>query len=80
MRSIVTGELEKGTYIWMKSLTWNIAQTEALLDHCDELPFDDAEYKQARWIVNLVFDMNEEVFERIAAGGEKMRDELKNMN
>lgn len=33
-----------------------------------------------RCIVNLVSDMNEEVFERIAAGGEKMRDELKNMN
>ena len=81
MQIIVTGELERSTHIWLRSLTRNIGQEEAeeLLDHCDDLRDNDAEYEKAKSVVNLVSDINEEVFERITAGGEKMSDRLKYM-
>lgn len=78
---IVTRELEKNTHIWLKSLTRDIAQTEAedLLGHCDGLRMDDVKYRQAKCVVNLVSDINEDVFKRITIGGGKMSDELKYM-
>ena len=81
MQIIVTRELEKKTHIWLKSLTRDIVQTEAeeLLEHCDSLHADDVEYRQAKCVVNLVSDINEDVFKRITIGGEKMSDELKYM-
>jgi len=81
MQIIVTGELERSTHIWLKVLTRNIGWTEAeeLLDCCDHLRADDAEYKKAKSVVNLVSDINEEIFEKMTAGGEKMSDRLKYM-
>jgi len=80
MQIIVTGELEGSIHIWLKSLTRNMnrIQAEELLNCCDPLQ-DDTEYEKAKKIVNLVSDINEEIFEQITAGGGKMSDKLRYM-
>lgn len=49
-----------------------------LLDCCDGLKDEDA-YKKARTVVNLVSDVNSELFLQITEGGERMCKELKKM-
>ena len=81
MQIVVACELKKSAHIWLKSLTRNLNMEDAedLLNHCDRLRTDDVEYSKAKSVVNLVSDVNEELFKQITAGGEKMSDELKYM-
>ncbi|MDE7274464.1 MAG: hypothetical protein K2N95_15665 [Lachnospiraceae bacterium] len=81
MQIVVACELKKSAHIWLKSLTRNLNMEDAedLLNHCDRLRTDDVEYSRAKSVVNLVSDVNEELFKQITAGGEKMSDELKYM-
>ena len=81
MQIIVTCELEKSLHVWLKSLTRNMEQEDAeeLLGRCDDLRGDSAEYEKAKSLVNLVSDVNDGLFKRITAGGEKMSNELKYM-
>lgn len=53
-------------------------QAEQLLSCCEQLQ-DDTEYEMAKKVVNFVSDINEEIFEQITSGGEKMSDKLRHM-
>ena len=79
MQIIVTRELERSQHIWLKSLTLNmdITQAEELLESYDRLK-EDFRIK-AGVVVNLVSDINNEVFEEIVNGGERMSEALKRM-
>lgn len=78
---IVTRELEKSMHIWLKSLKRDMVQEEAeeLLNCSDSLRNDAAEYNQARSVINLVSDINKDIFEKITSGDEKMSEKLKYM-
>jgi len=80
MQIIVTRELEGRLHVWLKALTRNISrmQVEELLYCCDQMQ-DDVEYEKAGKIVNLVSDINEEIFKQITARGERMSDKLRYM-
>ena len=80
MQIIVTRELERSQHIWLKSLTLNmdITQAEELLESYDRLKEEDFRIK-AGVVVNLVSDINNEVFEEIVNGGERMSEALKRM-
>ena len=79
MQIIVTRELEGSQHIWLKSLRFNmdITQAEELLESYDRLK-EDFRIK-AGVVVNLVSDINNEVFEEIVNGGERMSEALKRM-
>ena len=79
MQIIVTRELERSQHIWLKSLRFNmdITQAEELLESYDRLK-EDFRIK-AGVVVNLVSDINNEVFEEIVNGGERMSEALKRM-
>lgn len=80
MQIIVTRELERSQHIWLKSLTLNmdITQAEDLLESYDSLTEEEFRMK-AGVVVNLVSDINSEVFEEIVNGGERMSEALKRM-
>ena len=80
MQIIVTRELERSQHIWLKSLTLNmdITQAEDLLESYDSLTEEEFRMK-AGAVVNLVSDINSEVFEEIVNGGERMSEALKRM-
>lgn len=80
MQVIVTKELEESRHVWLKSLTrsMNIAQAERLLDSYDRLEGEE-ERAKAGVVVNLVSDINNEIFEKIVSGGDRMSEALKRM-
>ena len=80
MQVIVTKELEESRHVWLKSLTrsMNIAQAERLLDSYDRLEREE-ERAKAGVVVNLVSDINNEIFEKIVSGGDRMSEALKRM-
>ncbi|MDE6363701.1 MAG: hypothetical protein K2L86_05470, partial [Lachnospiraceae bacterium] len=80
MQVIVTRELEENRHVWLKSLTrsMDIAQAERLLDSYDRLEGEE-ERAKAGVVVNLVSDINNEIFEKIVIGGDKMSEALKRM-
>lgn len=80
MQVIVTKELEESRHVWLKSLTrsMNIAQAERLLDSYDRLE-GEKERAKAGVVVNLVSDINNEIFEKIVSGGDRMSEALKRM-
>lgn len=79
MQVVVTKELEAGRHIWLKCLTrsMDISQAENLLDSYDRLAEEEARTK-AGVVVNLVSDLNSEIFEQIVSGGGHMSEALKN--
>lgn len=80
MQVIVTKELEESRHVWLKALTrsMDIAQAERLLDSYDRLSGEEAREK-AGVVVNLVSDINNDIFEKIVSGGDKMSEALKRM-
>ncbi len=80
MQVIVTKELEESRHVWLKALTrsMDIAQAERLLDSYDRLSGKEAREK-AGVVVNLVSDINNDIFEKIVSGGDKMSEALKRM-
>ncbi len=56
----------------------DIAQAERLLDSYDRLSGEEAREK-AGVVVNLVSDINNDIFEKIVSGGDKMSEALKRM-
>lgn len=80
MQVIVTKELEENRHVWLKALTrsMDISQAERLLDSYDRLE-GDKEREKAGVVVNLVSDINNEIFEKIVIGGDRMSEALKRM-
>ncbi len=80
MQVIVTKELEENRHVWLKALTrsMDISQAERLLDSYDRLE-GEKEREKAGVVVNLVSDINNEIFEKIVIGGDRMSEALKRM-
>ncbi len=71
MQVIVTKELEENRHVWLKALTrsMDISQAERLLDSYDRLE-GEKEREKAGVVVNLVSDINNEIFEKIGVVSE----------